>query len=141
MRNDRHHQEGFSLEHPCGLHIERGLRESTLSNRVDVEVRDMHTGYVWYDLPKAEITGHQIAISLCFCRGTLESISVADTDDSYGADWDDWSEEKEKARAEATKRWFSALGYSVGSYSWGEIWAEFDTKSASGGGGVRFRAR
>ena len=140
-RNNADNDEGFSLKHPCGLRVERALHESSLSTRADVEARDMRNGYVWYRLPSAEIVGHQIAMSLCFYRGALESISIADEDLRYGASWDDWSEEKERARADATKRWFAALGYEVGSYPWGEVWTGFDAKSASGGGGVRFARR
>ena len=103
-----------------------------------VERNDMKTGYVWYRLPPGEIAGSQIGMSLCFHHGRLDSISVVDLDSSYGTSWADWSEEKEKACAAATERWLAAIGYGVGTYPWGVVWAGVDPKTLDGSGGIRF---
>ncbi len=51
--------EEFVLVHPFGLRIEKALFESDTSAVEGVIVRDMKTGYVWYDLPEARIAGKQ----------------------------------------------------------------------------------
>jgi len=84
------------------------------------------------------IGGQSIAMSLCFYKGQLEMISLAVCDDRFGTSWDDWSEVKERERTEATRLWLEEMGFPVGDYSWGSVWAEFDAKGASGGGGIRF---
>lgn len=128
----------FVLEHPCGLRIERTLRESLVQEVDGVTPSDMGTGHVWYRLPQAEIAGRPIAMSLCFYEQRLDSLSFADVHPEYGISWEDWSEAKEKARADATERWLEALGYAVGDYDWGVVWAGTDPKTGGGGGGVRF---
>lgn len=130
----------FALAHPCGLVIRTGLRESEVSAIRGALRRDMKTGYVWYVLPEAEIAGQMIAMSICFFRGELHSLSVAVVDERlYGKSWGDWSAEKERARADATGRWLADVGYAAGTYEWGVVWAETDIKTGDGGGGVRFR--
>jgi len=114
------------------------MAESDASSLVGVRRRDMRNGYVWYDLSEGAIEGEAIGMSLCFFRGQLASISVAVVDARFGAPWTDWSEQKEQARTVATREWLERLGYPPGSYSWGEVWAEYDSKGAFGGGGVRY---
>ena len=128
----------FVLVHPCGLRIEKGLLESDASAVDGVIVRDMKTGYVWYDLPETCIAGKQIVVGLCFFQRALHSIVFAVSDPIYGTTWDDWSESKERARAEATRTWLESVGYSVGKYRWGVVYAEFDPRGGGGGAGVRF---
>jgi hypothetical protein len=128
----------FVLEHPCGLRIEKGLLESDASAVDGVVVRNMKTGYVWYDLPETRIAGKPVVVGLCFFKRTLDSVVFAIPDPLYGASWDDWSESKERARAEATRNWLRSLGYPVGEYRWGIVYAEYDPRSGGGSGGVRF---
>ena len=105
-----------------------------------VKTRDMNTGYRGYDLPVSEIDGSEVAVSLCFCRFGLKELRFAFSDpESYGSDWDEWSEENEKVRASDTGVWLKNMGFPPGRYWWGEIWAEYESQSASGYAGVRFR--
>jgi hypothetical protein len=130
----------FELPHPSGLLIRYGLPEADVGAIPGVRRRDMRNGYVWYDLPRAEIAGQMVAISICFFNGTLNSLSLAVEDEKlYGASWGDWSAEKERARVEAIRRWFADVGYPVGAYGWGIVYAETDMKTGDGCGGVRFR--
>ena len=101
----------------------------------------MATGYVWYRLPQTEMAGRQIAMNLCFHAGVLAQISAADADPTFGMTWDDWSAEKEKSRAHATERWLVAIGFKVGTYPWGAVWAGTDPKTGDGGGGITFKSR
>jgi hypothetical protein len=116
------------------------LREPEVGGIPGIRKRDMRTGHVWYDLPRAEIAGQTVAVSLCFVKEKLHWLTVGVVDDQrYGASWGDWSPAKERARAEATGRWLADLGYAVGTYPWGSVYAETDPKTGDGGGGVRFR--
>lgn len=100
----------------------------------------MGTGYVWYDLPPAEIAGRKIALSLCFFGQDLESVSLAVVDANFdGASWGDWTPATEQARAEATEQWLETLGYPLGTYGWGTVYAGTDPKTGDSSGGVRFR--
>ncbi|MEO7456323.1 MAG: hypothetical protein ABIY52_08675 [Gemmatimonadaceae bacterium] len=129
----------FRLDHPCGLAIRRGLDESAAEALPDARRRDMLTGHVWYDLPQADIHGTRVAMSVCFVQRQLTLMQCAVADPAlYGASWDDWSEAKERLRAHATERWLADAGYPVGTYSWGEVWARYHDRDASGGGGITF---
>lgn len=124
--------------HPCGLRLDKGLLESVASAVDGVVVRDMRTGYVWYDLPEAHIAGKRIQVGLCFFERALHSIGFALSDPLYGNSWAEWSESKERARAEATREWLESVGYPVGEYGWGIVYAAFDPRGGGGSGGVRF---
>lgn len=129
----------FALLHPCGLHIQKELPELSAKSVAGVRARDMRNGYVWYHLPQAEIAGQTVAMSLCFCRGALELLSVAVVDPKpEGRSWSDSSAEEEKACAAATAQWLAALGCPVGKYAWGAVFAEIDPKTGDARGGVRF---
>jgi hypothetical protein len=132
-------EPGFLLTHPCGLRIESDLREVSASGLTGVEARDMGNGYVWYVLPHAQIAARTVAMSLCFFEGALEGLSVAVVEpELYGASWSDWSAEREAARARATARWLADVGYEVGRYAWGTVFAGIDPKTGDGSGGIRF---
>ncbi len=127
----------LSIIHPCGLHIEKSLPELDVQSIEGVQPRDMRTGYVWYKLPQADIAGQAIAMSLCFFAQQLDRITVAVIDDKlYGSSWDDSSPEKEHARAAATQRWLADVGYAVGKYSWGSVYAGTDPQTGDGSGGI-----
>jgi hypothetical protein len=129
----------FVLSHPCGLRIQKGLQEAEVRAVDGVRAEDMGTGYIWYDLPEAEIAGQRVVMRLCFFQFKLESLSVAVASrELYGSSWADSSEEKEKARAKATQRWLADVGYAVGTYPWGIVYAGFDARTGGGSGGVRF---
>jgi len=132
----------FLLAHPSGLDIHPGMTEENVFAIPDVRRRDMRTGYVWFSLPEGLLAGERVAIALCFANGHLDCLTVAVCDEvHFGASWSDWTESNELARTEATRRWFANVGYPVGTYSWGHVYAEFDPRSGSGGGGVRFQRR
>lgn len=130
----------FIFDHPSGLRISRGLREADVASFPGVGRRDMGTGYVWYSLPNGNSECDPILMSLCFQAGSLNSISIALNDPDLGSSWADWSEEKERTRADRTEAWLGAQGYPTGNYSWGEIWAACDPKGGSGGAGIRYNS-
>jgi hypothetical protein len=134
------HLPEFIFDHPSGLRISRGLREAEVSTLEGVGRRDMGTGYVWYSLPSRNSESDNILMSLCFHSGTLDSISIAMNDPDLGSSWSDWSEEKERMRADRTGAWLAAHGYPTGTYAWGEIWAAYDPKGGGGSAGIRYNS-
>ena len=129
----------FVLKHPCGLTISRRLAESDVAAVHGTTKQDMGTGFIWYSLPLATINGSKVAMSLCFHKSVLDSLHLALSDPAlYGASWSDWSEDRERLRARHTEDWLRALGYMTGTFAWGDVWAGYDLKGASGGGCVRY---
>lgn len=135
-------REPFRLEHPCGVRIHPELREAEVSALAGETRHDMRTGYVWYSLPVARVVGQRVACRLCFHHGALSRFSVAVCDDElYGRGWSEWSQDKEERRARDTGSWFTAIGFPIGEYSWGTVYAGYDPRSATGGGGVTLLVR
>ena len=95
------------------------------------------------DLPKT-IAVFPLSGALLLPRGALplnvfEPRYLAMVDDAlYGTSWGDWSQEKEQLRARHTEDWLRTMGHPTGTFAWGEVWAGYDPKAASGGGGVRY---
>jgi hypothetical protein len=129
----------FNLLYPGGLMIEPGISESDAAAHAARPPRDMRTGYIWYDLPTAVIEDHEICLSLCFFKSKLDMISLGIVDPRYGTTWSEMTEEKERARAAATRDWLERIGFPTGSYPWGEVWAGLDTKNGDGCGVIRFK--
>jgi hypothetical protein len=129
----------FVLDHPCGVTITRHLTQLGVADVEGTTKRDMGTGYFWYSLPESVIHGFRVAISLCFRGPALDSVQFALVDPVlYGASWNDWSEEKARLCAKDTGEWLRSPGYPSGRFAWGEVWAEYDPRGGSGGGGVRY---
>lgn len=132
----------FELNYPNGPHIQRGLAETALKEylgRMELKVRDLGTGWVWYRLPTFLDGSLSIGIELGFNQGHLKEITLFHDDPAiYGKDWSDWSEEKEKHRAEIIRSWLQSKGFQTGCHSWGEVWSYYDAKSGFGAGGVRY---
>jgi hypothetical protein len=132
----------FELKYPSGLYIHRGFKEIEIEQFLDmleITVRDLGTGWVWYRLPTFVDGGVGIGTELGFNCGNLQEITLFHDDPAiYGADWNDWSETKEKLRAENTLCWLQRRGFDPGQYHWGEVWSYYDTKSRFGSGGVRY---
>jgi hypothetical protein len=98
----------------------------------------MGNGWVWYRLPAFPDADVSVVASLAFNRGVLEEISLADANSKYGASWNDWSEERERARAASIGAWLNTRGFPAGNYSWGQVWWGYDAKGGGGSAVVRF---
>ncbi len=132
-------QKDFCILHPSGVEISSKLVESDISSIGGVKSRDLQTGWVWYDLPSATIHDKNIIFSIAFFNGKLNNIDIAlDDPELYGASWSDWDENKEKLRAKNTGEWLGAIGYKLGSYSWGRIQTFYDSKGGCGYASVRY---
>ncbi len=129
----------FTIKLPDGIIISSKLKEEDISSIRESKNRDMNNGYVWYYLPVVELHNENIVLSLCFYNGVIDSLTISIFNpELYGHDWNDWSEKKEKACAKDTENWLTSIGYETGKYSWGEIWAGYDSKGGSGSAGVRY---
>lgn len=132
----------FELQYPEGLRVHWGLTEEGLlefQTRLDLNRRDIGTGWVSYQLPPLRDGGMVIGVELSFYGGSLKSLSVFHSDEAaYGSGWGEWSAEKEELRARRTREWLSSRGFPVGKYGWGEVRAVYDPKSGFGAGVVRF---
>jgi hypothetical protein len=130
--------DGFVLDHPVGLRIQKDLLVSDARAIDGVTTRDHRNGYVWYYLPTAEIAGQMISMGLCFFEGRLEFISVSAVTEPDASPWATWDRAREEMRVEATRRWFADIGFPIGTYRWGVIDAALDPKTGDGSGAVRF---
>ena len=128
----------FSVAHPCGLQIHRGVPEPDVRVVRGVTTRDHGNGYVWYYLPRAEISGQVIGMGLCYFKHRLEFINVGVVDEVEEPGWSKWDPVREQARADAVGRWFADVGYPVGAYPWGSVHAGVDPKTGDGSGTVRY---
>lgn len=134
----------FEFSHPCGIKVGPALKETVIKEAIDatseIKVRDMNTGWIWYDLPIVITADKHMRMSLAFFSGVLCEIQLADTNSSlYGSSWNDWSESREKLRAKNTEGWLNELSFSIGSYSWGQIWAGYDAKGGFGHAIIRYK--
>jgi hypothetical protein len=129
----------FKLDLQNGITLCSELSESKVAVMPDVNKRDMKNGYVWYALPANEINGENIIFNLCFFHSIIQSLDISiSNSEKYGGSWNDFSEAKERSRAKDTENWLSNIGYQVGKYSWGEIWAGYDAKGGFGHAVVRY---
>ena len=130
----------FTLQHPSGVLIHRGIREAEIRGLPGVRSLDMADGRHWYKLEDAEISGRNISMSLYFSNEALEFLSFAIVDGEAGRDpWKNWSEEREQQRLEAIRQWLADVEYAAGDYVWGTVFAEIDVKSGGVMAGVKFR--
>jgi hypothetical protein len=129
----------FSIKTPFGVTLSKQLKEADAIAIPNVKTNNVGNGYVWHMLPAFDMHGSKISFALCFHNTQLTSISLAILNpDLYGHDWNDWSEEKEKLQAKHTAEWLHGIGYPVGSYNWGQVWAGYDAKAGSGHGVIRY---
>ncbi|BEP96964.1 hypothetical protein GmRootA79_53490 (plasmid) [Acidovorax sp. A79] len=139
----------FELHHPDGLRIACGLEETVLldrhaalvvvprASRAVVQESD----WTWHRLVPWSDGGFMVGIELAFFRGALsECLLFHDDDSRYGRDWNEWSERKERRRAQALSDWLAARGWAAGRYGWGEVWVGYEPRTGLGGGWVRYAA-
>ncbi|MFG1497325.1 hypothetical protein ABMA57_11885 [Saccharospirillum sp. HFRX-1] len=123
----------FKLKLQNGITICSDLSESEVATVHDVNQRDMKNGYIWYKFPPIELNGEIVVFNLCFFQSQMQSLSISlSNPEKYGGSWSDFSESKEKLRAKDTEKWLSNIGHKVGKYSWGNIWAGYDSKGGFG---------
>ena len=133
----------FELVYAGGLRIHRGLTERELrafEGSLDLKRRDAGTGWTWYGLPDVREDRFSLSVQVTVFEGQVRSVHLGliRAGEEPDAFWDDWSEARERRRAEDVARWLRGRGCPPGAYPWGEVWAGFDPRSGFGSGGVNF---
>lgn len=59
----------------------------------------------------------------------------------FGTSWDDWTEQKERARVAWLAEFLERCGTPVGSYAWGKVEAIYDQKGAQGMATISYAAQ
>jgi len=98
----------------------------------------MHTGWVRVQLPPFQDGEVLVALSVAFNAGVLESITLTDARPEFGANWGEWSEARERLRAESIGTWLTSKGFPAGKYPWGVVGWGYDAKGGSGSAVVRY---
>ena len=131
--------KSFAIIHPLGFSINAQFSEPD-ALKFGQPGNQTSNGYSWYSLPKLadDMLGEQVEIglSVCFFAGKLVHINLAAMGAEFGLYWDDFSEEKEKKRAAATKLWLTKNHLKLGVYDWGTVDCSYDQKAASGCGAI-----
>jgi hypothetical protein len=60
---------------------------------------------------------------------------------TFGTSWNDWTEQKERARMAWLAEFLQSCGAPVGTYSWGEVQTIYDRKGGLGLGLVKYAAQ
>jgi hypothetical protein len=59
----------------------------------------------------------------------------------FGTSWNDWTEQKERARVAWLAEFLKRCGTPVGSYPWGKVEASYDPKGAQGTATISYAAQ
>jgi hypothetical protein len=131
----------FEIDTSEGIKISSDLNDEDVSSIQNVHPRDIGNGYVWYWLPPTAIDNLNVVFGVCFFEGKLQSVNISlSNPEIYGGGWDDFSEAKEKLRAQHTAEWLAKRGYKLGEFDWGSIWSGYDSKGGFGHAVVRYNS-
>lgn len=124
-----------------GIRVSRELTERQLiAAHLGPGKRDRLNEWTWYFLPEYREGDLVLRVGLGFKSGKLDAISLMNIDSRYGSSPAEWSEAKERDRAESLRVWLTAGGFAPGKYAWGTVSVVFDEKAGGGSAGVRFSA-
>lgn len=126
----------LDIYHPAGVAISPSLTEIELAGIMRSRT-DMGTGGGWYSLPTFQDGEIVVGIALGFHAGRLEQISLSDANPGFGDSWPSFSERQEHLRAKSIGNWLARKGLSLGTYSWGSVWAGYDPKGGLGSAVIR----
>ena len=111
---------------------------------------DMRTGWTQAVLSTQAAGPRTFTVRVLFECEQLDGYRLCAVDPRYGASWDEWSEEKERARSDAHDALLidllgpgarrqrpdgSELTYA---FPWGDVWSAYDARSGGSEIGVRF---
>lgn len=132
----------FQFHHPAGVQISPEATELAMESvtyaHPNHEPEDYRNGWTWYSLPPVMDGTQEIGFRLGFENGVLREVEVFDSDPNLGTNWNEWSREKEEARAMNAAHWLMGLGFALGDHDWGTIWCGYDDRSGCGMAVVRY---
>lgn len=86
-----------------------------------------------------DVEDDNLSLATYFHGDVLDAIHLMAVGAEYGLSWDDWSEEKERARKRANDRWLGDTGLTPGKrYAWGSVWSDYDPKGGFSSAVVRY---
>jgi len=84
-----------------------------------------------WSLPDDCVSGEiRFGVTLFFHEQSLHSVNLFVVDEQFGTSWSDWSEDKERARADAGDAWLKMSLGRKRSFGWGSVGSHYDPKSA-----------
>ena len=94
-------------------------------------IRDMKTGFIWYNFMNIEYKEQLINLSVCCFNNKVTAANVAPQNKEYikKEGWDNWSKKKEMENLKYYNEWLDSEIGKNRYYSWGQIMAQFDNKS------------
>ena len=126
------------------IHIKRNdLLHDVLSLHIGQTNKqwDQGNGWSWLQENNVFVDNKYFVIQFGFFENNLKQISfcVSDTKFNFDKGWDTWSEEKELADLKKYKAWLANELGTQKDFSWGTVWATYDTKGASSSIGLRYK--
>jgi hypothetical protein len=89
-----------------------------------------------------EATGEDgVKISVSYVESGGGDLSFFADHAQFGTSWDDWTEQKERARVAWLAEFLKSCGTPVGSYPWGKVEAMYDPKGGEGMATISYAAQ
>jgi len=83
----------------------------------------------WWSISDATLGGSAFVATVCFVDGMLARLALQMNDERFGRTWEEWSEDKERARAAAQELWLQKHVGDSRQFSWGSIGQIRDAKN------------
>ncbi|MDR4953709.1 hypothetical protein REB14_16140 [Chryseobacterium sp. ES2] len=142
--------EAFATTLYKGMSLDQ-LKQSDFYKEKYHTLWDVKTGFYWYYFKNIEISGYQLAFSLCFFGDQLDIIHMNTSEKADAKDWNEWTEEKEMNVFRRNNTFLTkVLGISptqkkktpypscTFNFPWGNVWSVYDPRSASSFMGISF---
>lgn len=117
--------------------------DSITENSLDAhtEIRDMGNGYKWLDIYNLQINREYYILSLCFEKNVLTMLTITVNGEPFNlnSDYDSWDQRDEKRVFKYHERWLKKRFGRKREFLWGNVWAEYDPRSASSSMGLRYK--
>ncbi len=107
--------------------------KKSIINNLTPTLRDMKTGYVWYDFKNIHYKKQNINLSVCCYNNLVKSIQVLPKHKELHTNgtWKNWSEKREMENLQYYEDWLETEIGNIKNYSWGKISCQFDKRSGS----------
>ena len=102
---------------------------------------DMGNGWKWYNVGNVKVAELYFIISFGFLNDRLNQLSLGFSNSKYDLSkgWESWNEKEERRNAVVFDNWLKAELGSGKTFSWGEVWADYDEKGGSSSIGIRYK--
>ncbi|MDR0229615.1 MAG: hypothetical protein LBI72_11240 [Flavobacteriaceae bacterium] len=144
------HIENFDTVLYRGMKLEE-LKQTEFYKSKFHNLRDVTTGYFWYNFDFFLWEGYNVYISICFYGDILEYIHINTWEEGDAKTWDDWTEKKEMEVFERNNSFMRKISGEKGTkkkspypqwnvtFKWGTLWSVYDPRSASSIAGLSYK--